>query len=379
MGRRSRPCRRRCRPATAGPAPTRRCGGPASGRPGVIERLRPGLGRALSVDDVHGAGQDVGIGLVEDDEDVGVAQLEVPFRLGLVVEAQDGRGGAPAQDPAAGLQAFGEGREAEGAPFLRRRQGWMRSRASVMTPSVPSLPTKSWVRFGPGGGAGPLPSVCTTRPSASTTSRPMHHVLDLPVAGRVLPRPAAGQPAADGGEVHGLRPVAERVARTDLAERALEIRAEGAGPHVGREGDLVDLRRPSSAVMSRATPPCTGIEPPQTPLRPAAGRDRHGGLVAGREHGRHLLRRARGAPPRPGAAGTPPSAAQPMASGHQSRPASARASSSVTTSAPLAASRSSSAGGTSTTGAPRRSATSAPAGVDGGDRRRLGHAGRARP
>ena len=42
-----------------------------------------------------------------------------------------------------------------------------------MTPSVPSLPTKSWVRFGPVAARGPLPSVCTTRPSASTTSRPM--------------------------------------------------------------------------------------------------------------------------------------------------------------------------------------------------------------
>ena len=75
-----------------------------------VERMRAGLGRALVVDDREGAGQDVGVGLVEDDEDVGVGLLEVAGRLGLVVEAQDGRRGAAAQDPAAGLEAGREGR-----------------------------------------------------------------------------------------------------------------------------------------------------------------------------------------------------------------------------------------------------------------------------
>ena len=42
-----------------------------------------------------------------------------------------------------------------------------------MTPSVPSLPTKSWVRFGPVAARGPRPSVRTMRPSANTTSSPM--------------------------------------------------------------------------------------------------------------------------------------------------------------------------------------------------------------
>ena len=59
--------------------------------------------------------QDGGIGLVEDDEDVGVGLLEVAGRLRLVVEAQDGRRRAAAQDPAAGLEAGREGGEAEGA------------------------------------------------------------------------------------------------------------------------------------------------------------------------------------------------------------------------------------------------------------------------
>ena len=73
----------------------------------------------------------------------------------------------------AGVEAGGERGEAEGPPLLAGGSGWTRRRASVMTPSVPSLPTKSWVRSGPVAARGPLPSVRTTRPSASTTSRPM--------------------------------------------------------------------------------------------------------------------------------------------------------------------------------------------------------------
>ena len=75
---------------------------------------------------VNVSGEDVEVGLVEHDEDIGVAQIEVPLRLGLVVQAQDGRRRAPAQNPAARLQPGGEAREAEGAPFLFRPAGGAR-------------------------------------------------------------------------------------------------------------------------------------------------------------------------------------------------------------------------------------------------------------
>ena len=80
--------------------------------------------------------------------------------------------------------------------------------------------------------------------------------------------------------------------------------------------------------MSRATPPCTGIDPPQTPLRPAAGVT---GTTASLQAARTSATCATevGRTTTAGRCGTAPSAAQPMASGHQSRPASARASSSV--------------------------------------------------
>ena len=83
--------------------------------------LAAGLRAALVVDDGQRGGQQGGVGLVEHDEHVGVGLLEVAVRLGLVVEAEHGRRGAPPQDPAAGLEAGGEGREAEGAALLGRR------------------------------------------------------------------------------------------------------------------------------------------------------------------------------------------------------------------------------------------------------------------
>ena len=119
------------------------------------------------------AGKDLRVGLVEHNEDVGVAVLEVPLRLRLVVQAQDRRRRAATEDHAAGLESGGEGREAEGATPLRRRQG-VDAQAGFGDDAERSLAADeelSQVR--PGGGPGPLPSVCTTRPSASTTSRPM--------------------------------------------------------------------------------------------------------------------------------------------------------------------------------------------------------------
>ena len=248
-----------------------------------------------------------------------------------------------------------------------------------MTPSVPSLPTKSWVRFGPVAARGPVPSVCTTRPSASTTSRPEDHVLDLPVAGRVLPGAPAGQPAADGGEVHGLGPVAKGVAVSHLAERGLEVGAEGAGPHVGGERGLVDVdRRPPA-------PSCRG----RCHRAPGSTRRRHRCGPRRRSPARAASLQAASTPATcsvdvgrttaAGRWGTPPSAAQPMASGHQSRPASALASSSVRTVGPARRRCGRAARvGPRRSAAPRRSSTPPAACVDRRDGSRLRH-GRSSP
>ena len=97
-----------------------------------------------------------------------------------------------------------------------------------------------------------------------------HHVLDLPVAGRQLSRAAARQPAADGGEVDRLGPVAERESWCG-AQVGLQGSAEGTGSHV--EDERRRRRRatiPVIAVRSSTMPPCTGMLAPHTPLRPAA-------------------------------------------------------------------------------------------------------------
>ncbi len=76
---------------------------------------------ALVVDDGERRGHQGRIALVEHDEDVGVGQVEGASRLGRVVEAEHGRGGAAAQDAAAGVQAVGERGEAERPTDLARR------------------------------------------------------------------------------------------------------------------------------------------------------------------------------------------------------------------------------------------------------------------
>ena len=162
-----------------------------------------------------------------------------------------------------------------------------------MTPSVPSLPTKSWVRLGPVAARGPLPFGVHDAAVGQHHLEPDDHVLDLPVAGRVLARPAAGQPAADGREVHRLGPVAERVAVADAAQRVLEIGAEGAGPHVGGERHLVDV---DEALQRGQVERDAAVHRDGAAADAAAsgrGGHRHEGLVAGGEHGRDLLGRVR--------------------------------------------------------------------------------------
>ena len=87
--------------------------------------------------------------------------------------------------------------------------GWTRRRAPVMTPSVPSLPTNSWLRSGP-----TAARACAARVHDPTVGE--HHVQsDAPCprscrSGSTSARAAARQPAAHGRQVDRLGPVAER-------------------------------------------------------------------------------------------------------------------------------------------------------------------------
>ena len=182
------------------------------------------------------------VGLVEHDEDVGVAVLEVPLGLRLVVEAKDRRRCAAAEDHAAGLEAGGEGREAEGAPTLRRRQG-VDAEAGLGDDAERSLAADEELgQVRPGGGSGALALGVHDAPVGQHHLEADDHVFDLPVAGRVLPRATAGQPAADRREIHGLGPVAERVARSDLARARSRGRGRRCRP----------ARRPSARSRRRA-------------------------------------------------------------------------------------------------------------------------------
>ena len=199
--------------------------------------------------------------------------------------------------------------------------GCRRRRAPTMMPSVPSEPTKSWVRSGPTA-ARCEPPVVTSVPSASTTSRPDDDVLDLAVAGRELAGAAAREPAADGRQRDRLRPVPARDAVLG-AQLVLEHVAERAGLHVDEHRGVVDARRCRSiAVRSSSTPPNTGTLAPHTPLRPAAAVTGTRGVVAQRAARPRPRRSSAGARSPTPARSTWSSSAQIIASGHQSRLAS---------------------------------------------------------
>ena len=205
--------------------------------------------------------------------------------------------------------------------------GWTRKRPSVMTPRVPSLPTNSWVRSGPVADRGRVPAGPDDPAVGQHHLEADDHVLDLPVAVRVLAGPPAGQPAAHRRQVHRLGPVAEGEAVL-APQPGLHVGAEGAGPQVD---DQRRRRRPSPMPAS----------PHRSRATPAEHRDRgaaHPAAAAGRRSPAPGPGGRGPAPPATwavsvgrattaGRAGTSPVAAHPMASGHQSRPASARSAS----------------------------------------------------
>ena len=68
---------------------------------------------------------------------------------------------------------------------------------------------------------------------------PDDHVLDLPVAGRVLAGAAARDPSADGGQLEALGEVADRQPMRD--ERGLEVGPERPGVDADDARGLVDV------------------------------------------------------------------------------------------------------------------------------------------
>ena len=114
-----------------------------------------------------------------------------------------------------------------------------------------------------------------------------HHVLDLPVAGRVLARAPTGQPPADRGQVHGLGEVAEGVAVADRQGR-LDVGTEQPRRDVGHQRRLVDDDRPHQAGAVEGDPAKDRNRPTAHPAAAGHGGHRHAGRRAGGQGGGHL-------------------------------------------------------------------------------------------
>ena len=155
-GPRSRWCRRRSRPGTEGPGPRRRCGAPSTAPPAP---------RRASVAAAHSASTTAmvassrpGSASSRTMRTQWSRHVEVAGGLGVVVEAQHGGRGAPAQDAPARLEPLGERRRSRRPAGSRPgRPGCSRSRAPVMTPRCLRSRRTS------GSGRGPWPPAVRSR------------------------------------------------------------------------------------------------------------------------------------------------------------------------------------------------------------------------
>ena len=145
----------------------------AVGEPPVDEAVveHGGTG-ALGVDHGQGGVDQGRVGLVEHDQDVGVGPVEGAARLGGVVEAEDGRGGTPAEDAPTGVETIGERREPEGPAALALGHRVHPEPALGDDPEGALTAHEELGQVGAGGRARATSPVWTMRPSASTTSRP---------------------------------------------------------------------------------------------------------------------------------------------------------------------------------------------------------------
>ncbi len=259
------------------------------GQPAVHEPGVEPVGRsALVVHHGEGGLDQAGVGLVQDDEDVGRGEVERPPRLRLVVEAEDSGSGAPAEDPAARVEPVGERGEPEGAPALAPGDR-VHPEPSFGDDAEGALAAHEQLgEVGAGGRPRPVPTGPDHGAVGQDYLEAEHHVLDLAVAVRVLAGPPAGQPPAHGGEVHRLGPVPERDAEA-VAETGLDLGAEGAGPQVGHQRLGVDLADPGEPTEVEGDPPEQGDGPAAHPAPPACCSHRHAEVVAQGQHGGHLV------------------------------------------------------------------------------------------
>ena len=149
-----------------------------------------------------------------------------------------------------------------------------------------------------------------------------HHVLDLPVAGRELAGRAARQPAADRGQRHRLRPVAEGERRARVRSSCSRWSPKVPGATSSTSDVVVDV---DDAARAAEVEHHAAVQRHRGAAHAAAaGRrgDGDDGLVAHRQHLADLARRWWATRPRRPAPATCPSSAQIIAWGHQSRLAS---------------------------------------------------------
>ncbi len=234
---------------------------------------------------------------------------EVPLGLDLVVEAEDGGGRPPPQDPAARLEAVGEGAEGEGPAPVGGGPGVDPQAGRGDHPERALAAHEQLGEVGAGGRPGGGALGAHHGPVGQDDLEADHHVLDLPVAGGVLARAPTGQPAADRGQVHRLGEVAEGVAVADRPQGRLEVGTEQSRRDVGHQRRLVDDDRPHQAGAVEGDPAEDRYRPTAHPAAAGHGGDRHAGRRAGGQGGGHLGGVGRAAPPPP--AGTGPGPGRP--------------------------------------------------------------------
>ena len=162
-------------------------------------------------------------------------------RLDGVVEAQHGRRRPAAQDRPAGLDAVGERRRTCTPPAAPSAgSGWARSHTLVIDAERALGAEEQLGEVGPDG-AGRRAAGAHDRAVGEHDLEADDEVLDLAVAGGVLAGAAAGDPAADGGDVEALREVADADSPWRCLQLVLEVGPERAGEHLDDARRGVDV------------------------------------------------------------------------------------------------------------------------------------------
>ena len=201
------------------------------GDQGVVQDARL---PALLVHHGHAHLDQPAVALVQHHQDVATLGAEGASRLGGVVEAEHGGRGSPAQDPPARVQAGAEVAEPVGGAGLEQGHGVDAQAGPGHHAQGALRPDEQLGQVGTGRGPGAGPARGHQPAVGQRHLQAHHHVLDLPVAGGVLPGGAARQPAAHGGQGKGLGPVAQGDA-VPGPQLGLQVITEGAGGHVGHQ------------------------------------------------------------------------------------------------------------------------------------------------